>query len=76
MSKSSLDKMETSFLALMPIEVHQRKVMSKYSYIPLIPTNESTAEIIRKKLKEVMDKNKAVSMKFGIFNPTIPSAIQ
>ena len=43
--------------------------------IPFSPTNESTADIIKKKLKDVIDKNSAVSVKFEIFSPTIPSAI-
>ncbi|WP_241675177.1 TetR-like C-terminal domain-containing protein, partial [Bacillus cereus] len=33
------------------------------------------ADIIKKKLKDVIDRNSAVSVKFEIFTPTIPSAI-
>ena len=43
--------------------------------IPFSPTIESTADIIKKKLKDVIVKNSAVSVKFEIFSPTIPSAI-
>lgn len=74
MHTPSLGKMATTFQALMIITVHQRIVREQIHH-PFNPTNESTADIIKKKLKDVIDKNSAVSVKFVIFNPTIPSAI-